>query len=381
MKIAPFETEQFFARYEFSTPYQLCNSDCESMSIQELLSLAGDSMEKFGKERLMYTEPQGNPELRTAIAKTYSNVSPEHVVVLGTPIEGIHLAARALLDPGDEVVVLSPAYDALISMFEHVVGQSAVKRWCFKPDKESWSLQLDELHELISPKTRVLVVNFPHNPTGYLPSPDFQSSMLELAERHGLWLFCDEMYFGLVQPGTEPVPSAADLSHRAVVLSGLSKIHGLPGLRCGWLVIQNEELRRKFMNWKYYTSICPPGPVEYLAIAALKVGDILRDRNIERIGKNLLLGDAFFKRWPGHFDWRRPQAGSTALVGWDVPSVSAMAHELAVHQGILIQPARMLGSDDQHMRFGFGRECFPEALSRFESWLGTSSVAAKFLGR
>lgn len=381
MKIAPFETEHFFARYEFSTPYQLCNSDCESMSIQELLSLAGDSLEKFGNERLTYTEPQGNPELRAAIAKTYSNVSAEHVVILGTPIEGIHLAARTLLDPGDEVVVLSPAYDALISMFEHVVGASAVKRWCFKPGRDCWSLELDELRYLISPKTKLLVVNFPHNPTGFLPSPDFQRSMLELAEQKGLWLFSDEMYFGLVQPGTEPVPSAADLSQRAVVLSGLSKTHGLPGLRCGWLVIQNEDLLRAFMNWKFYTSICPPGPVEYLATAALRVRDILRDRNIERIGKNLLLADAFFKRWPDQFDWRRPQAGSTALVRWDVPSVSAMAHELAVHQGILIQPARMLGSDDQHMRFGFGRESFSEALSRFESWLGTSSVAAKLHGR
>lgn len=376
MKIAPFETEHFFARYEFNTPFQLCNSDCESISIRELLTLADDSLEKLGQERLIYTESQGNPQLRAEIANTYSNVSAEDIVVLGSPVEGIYLAARTLLVPGDEVIVLSPAYDALTGMFEHVAGPSAVKRWYFRPGKDSWELDLDELRELISTKTKLLVVNFPHNPTGYLPSRDFLRTLLELAEDHGLYVFCDEMYFGLVQPGTEPLPSAADVSPRAIVLSGLSKTYGLPGLRCGWLVVQDRELLEQFMNWKFYTSICPPGPVEYLSTAALRIWETLRDRNIARISQNLAVADNFFERWPGVFTWRRPRAGSTALIGWDVPSVEKISHELATREGILIQSARMLGADDQHMRFGFGRDGFPEALSRFEDWLNRNSVAS-----
>lgn len=374
MKIAPFETEHFFARYEFNTPFQLCNSDCESISIQELLYLADDSLEKLGQERLIYTESQGNPELRAGIANTYSNVSAEDIVVLGTPVEGIYLTARTLLDPGDEVIVLSPAYDALTRMFEHVAGSSMVKRWCFRPGEDSWELDLDELCELISTKTKLIVVNFPHNPTGYLPCRDFLSTLLGLAEEHGLYVFCDEMYFGLVQPGTEPLPSAADVSPRAIVLSGLSKTYGLPGLRCGWLVIQDRQLLEQFMNWKFYTSICPPGPVEYLSTAALRIWETLRDRNIARISKNLAVADDFFERWPAVFTWRRPRAGSTALIGWDVPSVEKISHELATGEGILIQSGRMLGSDDQHMRFGFGRDSFPEALSRFEDWLSSDST-------
>ena len=375
MKIAPFETEHFFARYEFSTPFQLCNSDCESISIQELLSLAGDSLEKLGQERLIYTESQGNPELRAGIARTYSTVSEEDIVVLGTPVEGIYLAARTLLDPEDEVIVLSPAYDALTRMFEHVAGPSAVKRWSFRPGEDSWELDLDELRELISTKTKLIVVNFPHNPTGYLPGRDFLGTLLDLAEENELYVFCDEMYFGLVQPGTEPLPSAADVSPRAIVLSGLSKTYGLPGLRCGWLVIKDRKLLDQFMNWKFYTSICPPGPVEYLSTAALKVWETLRDRNIARISQNLSVADGFFERWPGIFTWRRPRAGSTALIGWDVPSVESISHELATREGILIQSGRMLGSDDQHMRFGFGRDGFAQALSRFEDWLEQNSAA------
>ena len=376
MKIAPFETEHFFARYEFNTPYQLCNSDCESISIQELLELSGDSLEGLGRQRLVYAESQGQTELRAAIAATYRSVLPDQVVVLGTPVEGIYLAARSFLEPGDEVVVLTPAYDALVNLFEHVVGAEQVKRWAFRAADSRWSLELDDLRALLTPATRLLVVNFPHNPTGYLPSPEWQRELTELAEEHGLRLFCDEMYFGLLHAGTLPIPSMADISERAVVLSGLSKTHGLPGLRCGWLVMADEADRHEVMNWKFYTSICPPVATEYLARAALRAADLLTQRNLARIARNMQTAEAFFARWPGLFEWRRPMAGSTALVGFDVPSVSRLSRQLAAEEGLLIQSAAMLGSDDHHMRIGLGRDGFDTALNRFERWLERSQLAS-----
>ena len=376
MKIASFETEHFFARYEFNTPYQLCNSDCESISIAELLSLAGDSLEKFGHERLIYTESQGSSELRKSIASMHAKVKADDVLVLGTPVEGIYLAARAVLDPGDEVIVLTPAYDALTQMFEHVAGAAQVRKWAFKPGEASWELDLDDLRALLTPRTKMVVVNFPHNPTGYLPSAEFLRELASLAGEHDLYLFCDEMYFGLVHSGTQPIPSAAELTENSIVLSGLSKTFGLPGLRCGWLIVQDEALRDNIMNWKFYTSICPPVPTEYLAIAALKERKTLCDRNITRIEQNLELADAFFARWPELFTWRRPMAGSTALVGYNVPSVRAVSEKLAQEEGILIQPADMLGSDDQHMRIGLGRDSFADVLARFEDWLNRDSPAS-----
>ena len=376
MKIASFETEHFFARYEFNTPYQLCNSDCESISIAELLSLAGDSLEKFGRERLIYTESQGSSELRKSIASMHAKVKADDVLVLGTPVEGIYLAARAVLDPGDEVIVLTPAYDALTQMFEHVAGAAQVRKWAFKPGEASWELDLDDLRALLTPQTKMVVVNFPHNPTGYLPSAEFLRELASLAGEHDLYLFCDEMYFGLVHSGTQPIPSAAELTENSIVLSGLSKTFGLPGLRCGWLIVQDEALRDNIMNWKFYTSICPPVPTEYLAIAALKERKTLCDRNITRIEQNLELADAFFARWPELFSWRRPLAGSTALVGFHVPSVRAVSEKLAQEEGILIQPADMLGSDDQHMRIGLGRDSFADVLARFEDWLNRDSPAS-----
>ena len=369
MKIAPFSTEHFYAKYEFATPYQLCNSDCETVTVAELLEMADISMEQFGELSLGYTETLGNPQLREQIAEIYTQANTGDVVMLGSPVEGIYLVAHAALDPDDEVIVLSPAYDALINVFEHVVGPAKVRKWEFIPGDTHWILDLDQLNKLISPQTRMLVLNFPHNPTGYLPTQGQLDELVNIVEKNELLLFCDEMYFGLVHSGTPAVQSAVDITKQAVVLSGLSKTYGLPGLRTGWLIIKDKELRQNIINWKFYTSICPAAPSEFLASAAWKVRDILRERSIAQIEKNLQLADSFFQHWPELFTWRRPMAGSTALVRMNISSVTEFATQLAKEFGVLIHPAVTLGSDDQHLRMGFGRSGFEEALGRFDEYL------------
>ncbi len=369
MKIAPFETEHFFAQYEFSTPYQLCNSDCETVRVEDLLQMADVSLEQFSQLSLGYTESLGHPRLRQMVAETYREATADDVVMLATPVEGIYLAARAALNPADQVIVLSPAYDALINLFEHVAGAANVRKWEVEAGDTQWYLDIEQLRGLITPATKMLVVNFPHNPTGYLPTQDQLDELVDIVDENDLILFCDEMYFGLVHSGTKPVRSAADLTKRAVVLSGLSKTYGLPGLRTGWLVVRDEELRQNIINWKFYTSICPSAPSEFLAMAAWSVRDQLRARSVAQIEHNLQLADAFFGRWPDLFRWRSPQAGSVALVGMAVPSVTDFATYLAARAGVLILPAVTLGSDDHHMRMGFGRSLFGEALEKFEAHL------------
>lgn len=230
-------------------------------------------MEQFGHLSLGYTESLGHPKLREKIAETYVKVNTNDVIMLGTPVEGIYLVARAALDPGDEVIVLTPAYDALINMFEHVVGAASVRKWEFVPNGNRWELDFDHLKTLITSQTKMLVVNFPHNPTGHLPTQDQMNELTNIVEQNNLILFCDEMYFGLVHSGTIEINSAAGSIKHAVVLSGLSKTYGLPGLRTGWLIVQDNELRQNIINWKFYTSICPPAPSEFLAMEAWKVRD------------------------------------------------------------------------------------------------------------
>lgn len=370
MKIAPFATEQFFSLYEFNSQHLLGVSDCETTSVGELLSLAGRSLDELGELRLGYTESQGHPALREAIAGLYSGVPEDQVVVLSSPMEGIQLAMRALLNPGDRAVVLSPSYDALQTLPEHIAGQ--VTRWDLLPTEDGYRLDLDRLESLLGSDTRLLVVNFPHNPTGFLPSADEHRALLEIVRKKGVWLFSDEMYRG-AEHGTRPrLASGVEVYSQCLVLGGLSKTYGLPGLRSGWLVVPDRELREELINWKHYSSICAPAPIEFLALAALEVGEELARRNRELIGANLSLADVFFDRWKERFRWRRPLAGPVALVGIDVPSATEYCHALARDQGIVLLPGPCLGSDDHHVRFGFGRKSFGEALSRFDEVLGSA---------
>jgi aspartate/methionine/tyrosine aminotransferase len=369
MDIAPFALEQFFARYEFTTPHILCASDCESMSVAELLTLAGESLSNLGQIQLSYTESQGNPALRAAVAATYSQVDPDKVVILNSPEEGIYLTMRTLLQPGDELIVLTPAYASLRNVAEHICGKERVKQWSLRPSPTGWQLDLDELAALLTPRTKLLIVNFPHNPTGYLPHPDEFAAIVSLAQQHGCWLFCDEMYRGLELDGQLTLPAAVDLYARAIVLAGLSKVHGLPGLRAGWVVIHDSQVREAFINWKHYTSICPPAPGEFLALAGLRAQTELVNRNRAIIQNNLSLADDFFARWPDLFTWRRPLAGSVALAGIATESATAYCHQLAADAGVLLLPGAYLGYADQFVRFGLGRRSFAANLSHYEAHL------------
>jgi aspartate/methionine/tyrosine aminotransferase len=301
------------------------------------------------------------------VAGSYASVQPDQVVMLATPEEGIYLVMRTLLEPGDHVVVLTPAYDSLLNMAIHVSGN--VSQWAIRPGSSGWALAPEELEALVRPETKLVVVNFPHNPTGYLPDAAEFQGILDIALRYGAWLFCDEMYRGLEYGGWQTLPSAADLSPRAIVLAGLSKVHGLPGLRSGWLVVRDEAVRVELINWKHYTSICPPAPSEFLAMAALQAQGEIIARNRAIVEENLAEATPFFGRWPDLFTWRPPQAGSVALVGLNQPSASAYCHNLAQEAGVLLLPSSCMGYGDRHVRFGFGRTAFSENLAHYERHL------------
>jgi aspartate/methionine/tyrosine aminotransferase len=239
-----------------------------------------------------------------------------------------------------------------------------------RPTPGGWALDPAELARLLRPNTRLVIVNFPHNPTGYLPPAETFAALLDVVRGHGAWLLCDEMYRGLESDVDDRLPSAADGYERAIVLSGLSKTHGLPGLRAGWLVVRDPTVRAALINWKHYTTICPPAPSERLAQAALVAHTPLVERSRGIIAANLHLAEAFFARHAARFNWRPPRAGSVALVGLQgVASATAYCHALARDAGVLLLPGPCLGAGDDSVRFGFGRLGFAAALEHYEGYL------------
>ena len=380
MKIKPFLTEQFFALYEFTASHVLASSDCETTSITELLSMSGGSLDELGTVKLGYTETQGHPEYRRLAAQMYENAVADDVVILTSPVEGIYLTMQALLDAGDHVVALGPAYDALHHVAEHLCGK--FQTWQLVPTSTGWEMDLDRLSWFVNSQTRLIIVNFPHNPTGYQPSRSELERLVGIARDNDCWLFCDEIYRGL-EAGFEQepaIPSAADLYDKAIVLNGLSKTYGLPGLRAGWLVARDAKIRQELIGWKHYTTICPAAPTEYLAIQALTVREQLAERSRKRVASNLAICTDFMDRRRDLFRWRSPTAGSTALVEMDLEQLGRRqgrafenttdyCHNLAQNHGVLLLPGECLGCSGRFVRMGLGRDGFPSALAAWEATL------------
>lgn len=359
--LPPFQTELYFAEFEFTAPHLLSCSDCETLTIEELLEMARRGPEALTRVRLGYSPSWGDDSLREAIARTYSTASRQDVLVLSSPIEGLFLLSQAV---EGETIVLLPAYDALKNLPRQVLP------WFLAASDEGWRLDWDSLESLAGPRTEMLVVNFPHNPTGFQPDPQEWTRLVDWARQRGIRLFCDEMYRGLVRSDRAVLPSALDLPGQNMVLGGLSKAHGLPGLRCGWLASHDPDLLRRLHDLKLYTSICAPSPIEALSSIALEAQETLLARNRALLESNIAVADAFFSRHPDRFLWRAPRAGSVALVELlQEESATAYCYNLARHHGIVLLPSGFLGESDRYVRLGLGRRAFPQALQALEALL------------
>ena len=367
MEIEDFALERYFARHEFSARFLLSPSDCESLSIQELLALADEeSLGLWQNLRLGYTESPGHPLLRAAVARLYARIEAGDVLE-AAPEEAIFLAMHSLLRPGDRVIVLWPAYQSLYAIARSIGCE--VVPWPVEYHQGSWSIDLERLKTLL-PGSRLLVVNFPHNPTGFLPSRAEFEQIVTMAENSGVILFSDEMYRLLERGAADRLPAACDLSPRAVSLSGLSKAFGLPGLRIGWLATRDAGWMARCQALKDYTTICGSAPAEILALIALRAQAPIVERCAGLVARNQALMQNFCARRPGLIEWLAPRAGSTAFPRWvGAGTVEEFCAVALAKRELMIVPGSMFAAPGSHFRVGLGRENFPQALQVLEKML------------
>ena len=367
MKINEFKLERYFALYEFTAKYLLSPSDCESLTMGELLAKADpESLELWRDLKLGYTESRGHPILREEIAKLYKHANADQVITV-VPEEGIFLTMHALLEADDHVIIIEPAYQSLVEI-PRSLGCS-VTRWPVEEKDGQWHLDPESLRKQVETKTKMIIVNFPHNPTGYLPRPEDFNSIIEIARQHNLYLFSDEMYWLLEHQEGTRLTAAADIYEKGISLFGLSKTFSLPGLRIGWLVSQEEELLEKIVVLKDYTTICGSAPAEILAIMALRQREGILKTNKERIEANLAAARAFFTKRSQLFTWLEPQGGSTAFVRLNPKyPVEELCHRIVSDMSIMIIPGTIFDYEGNYFRIGLGRDNFPKILSELEEY-------------
>lgn len=366
--IADFKLERYFAQYEFSVKYLLSPSDCESIPMAELVRLAdAETSALWENLTLGYTESQGHPLLCAAITQLYERISAKQVVV-AAPEELIFVAMHSLLHPGDHLIYTAPAYQSLYEV-ARAMG-CTVTPWHLQQQGDGWWLDLAELKAKITSQTRLLIVNFPHNPSGYLATRAELAAIVEIARRHNLYLFSDEMYRLLEFDPALRLPAVCDLYERGISLSGLSKAFGLPGLRIGWLATQVAGLPARWLALKDYTTICNSAPSEILGIIALRAAELLTARNRSIVAENLRATAAFMQQHAPLFQWLAPQAGSTAFPRWlgEMP-IEKLCCRALDERGLMIVPGHLFDYTGNHFRVGLGRRNLPDVLAQFDALL------------
>jgi len=361
--IDPFLLERHFARYEFSVRYMLSSSDPESMTIRELLKMAGKSSDEMLEQWLGYTDSRGSPTLRQKIAASYSTINSDQVLIQVGAEEPIYNFFQSICEKGDHVIAHFPCYQSYFSVPESLGAE--VTKWEARIENQ-WRLDPEDLRKLIRPgRTKAILVNFPHNPTGFIPTEKEFARILAIAEEYGIYVISDEVYRGCELDGRSPLPYGADLYEKAISLGVLSKTYGLPGLRLGWIATRDAEIYRRLAVAKDYTTICNPGITEWLGEAAIEVADQLATRSRVRVEKNLPILDSFMRENVDHFEWVKPLGGTMAFPRAKKLDMHLFAKELREKHEVLLVTGECFSMDPSYFRVGLGRENFPEVFARF----------------
>jgi aspartate/methionine/tyrosine aminotransferase len=369
MAIAPFKIEEFFAQHEFSTPYLFGASDAETISMAKLLEYSDpETLQLWNHLKLCYTETRGLPELRQEIALLHSTVNADNVLICSGAEEGIYAATQVLAKPGDHAVIVTPCYQSHKTLPAYYGAE--ITEVAIKPQGSQWQLNFEDLENAMRENTQFISINFPNNPTSYLPDQEMFAKIVQLARNAGAYLLSDEIYRYSEQNEKDRLPAACDVYEKGISLSGTSKLWGLPGLRIGWLVCHDTHLLNRICSVKNYLSLCNSAPSEILTIMALRAREKILNRNREIVIQNLKLLDDFFSKHPDLFEWRRPNAGITAFTRLKhAMPIDALVEKLIHAQGVVLLAGSVYDYPGNFFRIGFGRANMPEALSRFSQFI------------
>jgi|SRR5215469_11542005 len=360
MKFAPFLLDQWI---QHDSEISLANSTGPGWTIRELLALTGDAAraaEQLTALPLRYPPTPGEPALRQAIAEM-QRVPVDDVSVYAGGAEALFQVFFLAAEPGANIIIPSPCFPA----HEAVPASLGIeiRRYHLRPEN-SYRIDIDEVKRLADRRTKILVVNSPHNPTGATLTDDELTELHDFAASRGIQFLSDEVFHPIYHgPETQ---SAARLPH-ATVINDFSKALALPGLRLAWIIERDAARREEYLNAREYISVSNTPMGEFLGEIAIRHQDKVHSRTREVTRANLALLKKVISAHADTFDWVPPAGGMTAWVRLTHAGDSRRFCEAALHRGILIAPGDCWGFAD-HMRIGFGvrPESYPRAMQLFE---------------
>lgn len=375
MKIEVFALERWLTTYENRVNFDIAESGIYPLTTRDLLELEPPDDRVRTTNRLLdlrlgYSEAPGTRALRSLIAETYAGTTPDEILITTGAIEANYVLFNVLLEAGDHVVAVAPAYQQLHSV-PAAIGCD-VSRWEVRQKQGSrFEFDLDALERLVTPRTRLIVLNTPHNPTGAMLSEAELRHVYTLAESVNAWVMADEAYRWLTVPnGDSPAPPIRDIGELGISVGTLSKPFGLPGLRIGWIA-GPPDLIAACWAARDYVSLSPGKLNDALAVIALRHRDELIERTREIVSRNLETAEAWFIANADLVAWNPPRGGLLALMTYalDIPSLE-LANGLAEDASVMLAPGSVFNIE-HHLRIGIGQEpeIFAEGLERTSDYL------------
>lgn len=371
--IAPALLEDWLRERYFTARIDISSSGAENYSLGQLRELLGISTAELDALVFRDSPSLGAEELREAIADRFAPGSADHVMVTHGSSEALLLALAAVVRPGDEVIVLGPVYQSLSSL-PAALG-AVVKVWELRPE-DDFAPDLGLLRKLVSERTRAIVVNFPHNPTGTMLDPAGYSDLLELADATGCYLFWDAA-FGEMAHDRPPLPDPHPALDRCISFGTLSKAYGLPGIRVGWCIAP-PALLPGLIRLRDYVSISTSPLNEAIAARVLRQADRILTPRLETARRNRALLIDWAASHPDLVSLPAPAGGMCAFPGFPAFSdVRQLCETLLAEHGVLVVPGDCFGHPDR-MRIGYGgpTEELAEGLARVAQTVATSPRTA-----
>ena len=352
MNIKPFAVEEWMNEYETGARYNIAETCVDSVSLDELFALTGESkdefLSKFCATRLTYGDIWGSDALREGVCRLYRTVRPDEVVLTHGAAGANHHVFCSLISAGDRVVSIMPTYQQLYSIPEAIGADVAIMHL---KQENHYLPDLDELKALVTPGTKMVCINNPNNPTGALMSRELLEQIIEIARCVDAYVLCDEVYRHLTQADGW-CESVADLYEKGISVSSMSKVFSLAGIRMGWIATHDKAAVKAFLSHRDYNLISCGMFDDAVASLALRHSDEMIRRNQAIVRENLAILDEWVQAHP-HFYYTKPQAGTTALVYYDYDIPSYEFCERLYHEtGSFVTPGDCF-EQPRSMRIGY----------------------------
>ena len=373
MNYETFELERWMTRWELEVSHDICESGIKPLSLSDLFSLlpsdaASALQEKINTVPLGYSEARGTIELRTALANTYPDTTAEEIFVATGAIEANFLLFNVLVQPGDHVIVVDPAYQQLQSVPRALGAQ--VELLSVVHD-DGYYYDMDQLRAMVRPNTKLIVVNTPHNPTGAMLSEAQITDLIDIARESDAWILSDEAYRWIEHPDGERIPAPMRGRYeKGISVGTVSKPFGVPGLRIGWFAAP-AEIAQAAWSVRDYVSLSPGKLSDIITTAIVTHREALFERNAQIIGTNLKTANDWFTTHRDLVRWNPPQAGLLAMMSYTARIDSrTLGDRLAGEAGVMLAPGDAFGMPGR-LRIGIGQDpvVFREGLERTSDFL------------